>query len=113
MMKSLKIMLPTALLLAFVLVASGCTAGQQVSASDIINKMQDTLKNTQTSQSTVDISLTLNKDGIKALVQTLQSTSGANGNSNSTDWASKLPDSVSGTVKAWKQSPDKGRVEVA
>jgi outer membrane lipoprotein-sorting protein len=118
MIKSLKMMVPTALMLTFVLVASGCTAGQQVSASDIINKMQDTLKNTQTSQSTVDLSLTLNKDGIKALAQTLQSTSGANGSGNSgdannSDWASKLPDSVSGTVKVWKQSPDKARVELA
>ena len=68
--------MPLALLLAFVLVASGCTAGagQQVTASDIVTKMQETMKNTQTSQSVVDLSLNLNKDGIKSLMQAVGAT---------------------------------------
>lgn len=116
MIKSLRNMLPMGLLVAFVLVASGCGAGQQVSASDIINKMRDTMKTTQTSQAAVDLSLNLNKDGIKALVQTFMSSTAANGTStvtNNEDWSAKLPDSVSATVKVWKQSPDKARIEVA
>ena len=35
------------------------------------------------------------------------------GATSTQDWASKLPDSVSATVKVWKQSPDKARVEIA
>src|SRR5689334_9266442 len=105
MIKSLRTILPMILLASFVLVASGCGAGQQVSASDIINKMRDTMKTTQTSQAVVDLSLTLNKDGIKALAQTLAAgagTSGTGATDANGDWASKLPDTVTGSVKVWK-----------
>lgn len=115
MAKYLKSFTPLALLLALVLVISGCSAGQQVTAADIVAKMRETMKTTQTSQGVVDVSLTLNKDGIKALAQTFMPAQGTGGTTtaNGKDWSSQLPDAVSGTIKTWKQAPDKVAVEIA
>jgi len=110
----MKFVTPVMLLLALVAVVSACTAGagQQVTAADIVAKMRETMKTTQTTQGTTDISLTINKDGIKALVGTIMGGSAA-GSSQIGDGLAKLPDSVAVSVNTWHQSPDKARVEVA
>jgi outer membrane lipoprotein-sorting protein len=105
----MRLFTPVALLLALAVVVSGCAAGQQVTAAEIIQKMRETAKTTQTSQGTVDLSLAINKDGLKALVQSF---GGNPAQPAQADWADRLPDSVSATLKVWKESPDKARVEV-
>jgi len=95
------------------LVISGCSAGQQVTAADIIAKMRETMKTTQTAQGTTDIAVTINKEGLKTLADTLMAGNGSNtGGSSDKDWTSRLPDSASVTINTWRQSPDKMRVEV-
>ncbi len=109
-MKRIKLLAPMALLLVLAAALSACTPGQQMSASDIIQKMRDTMQTTQTAQGKVDLSLTINKDGLKALASGLMS--GKSGDSSTQDWTAKLPDSASITLKTWHQSPDKARLEV-
>src|SRR5438105_15310025 len=110
-MKRANVNAPLALLVALVVVLSGCSAGQQVTAADVIAKMRETMKTTQTSQGVVDLSLTINKKGIKTLAQGIagsNATTGAEGK----DWTAQLPDRVDATIKTWRQAPDKARVEV-
>src|SRR5207248_7764829 len=102
---------PLALLLILSVVLSGCGAGQQVTAADVIAKMRETMKTTQTAQGVADLSLTINKDGLKTLAQGMMGGSAAPGMQGK-DWTAQLPDSASATIKTWKQAPDKGRIEV-
>ncbi len=90
---------------------AGCAGfGQQVTADQIIQKMRDTMKTTQTVQGTVDLSVSINKEGLKKLTaNTLSSTPAAQGKGPNVD---KLPDSASATIKVWRQKPDKVRIEV-
>lgn len=115
-MKKTQILAPFALALALVPVVSGCTAGQQVTAADIVQKMRETMKTTTSVQGTFDLALTINKDGLKALMGTIMpgmagGTSGTSGKEGR-DWTAQLPDSASVTLNYWKQAPDKARVEV-
>jgi outer membrane lipoprotein-sorting protein len=110
MLKLSRKITPLALLLAMVVAVSGCGLGQQVSAADIIAKMRETMKTTQTVQGVVDLSATINKDGIKALAGTFMGKDA--GGTAQGDWSSRLPDTVQTTVKMWKQQPDKARIEV-
>jgi outer membrane lipoprotein-sorting protein len=116
-MKHIKLFAPLSLLVVLVLALSGCGAGAQMSAADIIAKMRETMKTTQTSQGVADLALTINKDGLKTLAQGLMG--GANApvsdmpaGKDGGDWTSKLPDSASATIKTWRQAPDKARIEV-
>jgi outer membrane lipoprotein-sorting protein len=109
-MKATRILTPLAALGLLATVASGCTAGQQVTAADVVQKMRETMKTTTSVQSTADLSLTINKDGIKALVGSMMPGASAQPGK---DWTAQIPDSVSGTLNYWKQSPDKMRVEIA
>lgn len=119
MKSSMKLFLPASLLVLAVS-ASGCTAGQagqQVSAADVVQKMRDTMKTTQTAQSTVDLSITLNKQGIQTLVDGFMPASGAGAQGDKMDVVSKLPDTASAQIKVWKQAsngstPEKGRIEI-
>lgn len=140
-MKHIRLFTPLALLLILSITLSGCGAlgaGQQVSAADVIAKMRETMKTTQTAQGVAELSLTINKDGIKTLMQGMMG-GGANsaapgmmgGSANSPapgmmgggangvapsmmskDWTAQLPDSASTTIKTWKQAPDKARIEI-
>ncbi|MBF6614853.1 MAG: DUF2092 domain-containing protein [Chloroflexi bacterium] len=109
-MKHIKLLAPVALLLVLAAALSACTPGQQMSASDIIQKMRDTMQTTQTAQGTIDLSLTINKDGLKALASGLMP--GRSGDSSTDGWTAKLPNAASITLKSWHQSPDKARLEV-
>ena len=111
MKRQIKLWLPLTLLAALVLTISGCAAGQQVSAADIVAKMRETMKTTQTAQGTTDITVNINKEGLKTLAQTLMGTKA--GDSAGANKIDGLPDSASVTINTWKQSPDKLRVEVA
>ncbi len=117
MIKRTKLLAPLALLVVLAVSLSGCGLGlgQQVTAADIIAKMRDTVKTVQTEQSTANISLNINKDGLKALVDTFAQANGQSttGNTQAQDWSTKLPDSVTATINTWKQSPDKVRAEIA
>ena len=118
MKNNLKLLLPVSLLVLGS-VLSGCTAGQQVTAADVIQKMRETVKTTKTAQSTVDISATINKQGIETLLSTFMPADPARpvpaGGAH--DIVSKLPDTASAQVNTWKQVPDgttpaKARVDV-
>lgn len=111
MIKHMRLFTPIALLLVLAVVVSGCAAGQQVTAADVVAKMRETMKNTQSSQGTVDLALTINKEGLKTLAESVMG--GKAGDMGDTDWASKLPDSASATLNVWQQSHEKARVEVA
>ncbi len=116
MKKSWKLLMPL-MMLVLAAAITGCSAGQQVSAQDVIQKMRDTAKTTQSVQGTVDMSLTLNKEGIKTLVQGFMPS--GKDSMPGKDWTAQLPDSASAQVKLWKQAastdgqtPAKVRLEV-
>src|SRR4051812_783894 len=108
MIKQIRLWTPLALLAVLALVISGCSAGQQVTAADIISKMRDTMKTVQTAQGTTDITITINKDGLKALAGTLMGGAGttggtgSKGDTGSKDWTAGLPDSASATINTWR-----------
>jgi outer membrane lipoprotein-sorting protein len=108
--KSMRLLAPLALLLALSVVLSACSAGQPVTAAEVITKMRETMKTTQTSQAVVDLSLTINKEGIQTLAKSIMGADPARVEDQ--DWTAKLPDSVAATIKTWRQAPDKARVEV-
>ena len=112
-MKRLKMLAPLALLLALALAVAGCTAGagQTPTAAEIIEKMRETMKSTQTAQGVTDISVTINKEGIRNLIESFAG-SGTSERMEGKDPVAGLPDSASATVKTWRQAPDKIRVEV-
>lgn len=109
MMKRSKTIIPVTLLLALSIVLSSCSAGQQVTAKDVIDKMRETMKNTQTSQGVIDLSVDINKQGIETLIQGIMPGMTSDKGARSIN---SLPDTASATLKVWKQSPDKARVEV-
>ena len=113
-MKLNRILAPAALLLAVTPLVAACTAGQQVPAAEIVQKMRETMKTTQSVQGTFDLTVNVNKDGIRAIVESFAPVaSTANRPGASLDDAlARIPDSASATFKVWKQSPDKLRVEV-
>jgi outer membrane lipoprotein-sorting protein len=81
-----------------------------------VQKMRDTMKTTQSVQGTFDLSVNINKDGLKALVGTfmpgMPASSVASPRPSIDDAFARIPDNASATFKVWKQSPDKMRVEV-
>jgi|GEM_PF-1560801 len=109
MIKRAKAIIPVTLLLALSIVLSSCSAGQQVTAKDVIDKMRETMKNTQTSQGVIDLSVDINKQGIETLIQGMMPGMSSDKGAKS---ISSLPDTASATLKVWKQAPDKARVEV-
>lgn len=111
MIKSARLFATVPLMLILSVVLSACSAGQQVTAADVIQKMRDTMQATQTAQGTVDLALTINKEGLKTLLQGLVPQNAPT--TSSKDWTAQLPDSVNATLNFWKQAPDKARVEVA
>ncbi|HEY0072201.1 MAG TPA: hypothetical protein VGE04_19740 [Chloroflexia bacterium] len=120
MKDNLKLLLPASLLVLGSIL-SGCSAGQQVTAADVIQKMRETMKTTQTAQSTTDISATINKQGIETLLSAFMPTNPAKPvpADGKHDIASMLPDTASAQIKTWKQSasadgstPAMARVEV-
>jgi outer membrane lipoprotein-sorting protein len=118
MKNNLKLVLPAALLVLGSAL-SGCTAGQQVTAADVIQKMRETMKTTQTAQSTVDINATINKQGIETLLAGFMQGSPAQPApvGGKGDIVSRLPDTASAQIKTWKQAADgttpaKARVDV-
>lgn len=114
MKSSIKLLVPASLLVLAASV-SGCAAGQQVSAADVVQKMRDTVKTTQTAQGATDMSITLNKQGIQTFIGGFMPAAGAQGGKG--DIISKLPDTASASIKMWKQAangttPAKGRIEI-
>ncbi len=101
-----------ALLIVFAVALSGCGAGQQVTAADVMSKMRETMKTTQTIQGMDDLSVTINKEGIKTLIEGFMGKGAAGQMQGKGDWITKLPDSASATIKSWQQSPDKARIEI-
>ena len=125
-MRRTKIFAPIALALAISPLLAACTGvgAQNVTANDVVQKMRDTMKTVTSVQGTFDLAITINKDGIKTLVGGLVPATNSTKNTNvgpltnsgenasRKDWTTKLPDSVNATLKYWRQSPDKLRVEV-
>jgi outer membrane lipoprotein-sorting protein len=119
MKKARMIMLPVlAVALSPLLGACSGLGGQQVTAAEVVQKVRDTMKSTTSEQGTVDLSVNINKEGIKTLLAgfmqagkptTSSSESAGMMGSKGLD---QLPDSVSATLKYWQQTPDKARVEV-
>lgn len=123
MKKARMLMVPVlALALSPLLAACSGMGGQQVTAAEVVQKVRDTMKTVTSEQGTVDLSLTINKEGIKTLLAgfmpadkptTNSATGSAKGSDGTgTDKLAQLPDSVSATLKYWQQTPDKVRVEV-
>ena len=111
-MNRTKILAPLALAIAVSPLLAACTGmgAQQVTAEDVVQKLRDTMKTTTSAQSTVDLSLTINKDGIRTLLTGFMP---ADPTATKTkDPLAQLPDSAAVTLKYWRQSPDKLRVEV-
>jgi outer membrane lipoprotein-sorting protein len=107
-------LMPAALMLALTPLVAACTAGQQVTAADVVQKMRETMKTTQSVQGTLDLSVNINKDGIKALVGSFMPTASTASRPGAKldDAFARIPDSASATFKVWKQAPDKLRVEI-
>ena len=136
-MKKLQLATPIALMVVVGGVISGCAAGQtQLTAGDIIQKMHDSMQSASSVQGTFDLNLTLNKQGLKTLVQGLAGSMGGmmNGKGDTSTTPNggmpkmpfnmpttsnapgsiidQLPDSVSATINFWHQAPDKVRADV-
>lgn len=118
MKNNLKLLLPASLLVLGS-VLSGCSAGQQVTAAEVIQKMRETMKTTQTAQSTVDLNATINKQGIETLLAGFMPGNPAQPApaGGPQDIVSKLPDIASAQIKTWKQAADgntpaKARVDI-
>ncbi|HEX8230458.1 MAG TPA: hypothetical protein VF826_14255 [Chloroflexia bacterium] len=118
MKNNLKLLLPASLLVLGS-VLSGCSAGQQVTAAEVIQKMRETMKTTQTAQSTVDLNATINKQGIETLLAGFMPGNPAQPApvGGPQDIVSKLPDTASAQIKTWKQAADgntpaKARVDI-
>jgi outer membrane lipoprotein-sorting protein len=131
-MKKLQLATPLALMVVLGGVISGCTAGQgQLTAGDIIQKMHDTMQNASSVQGSFDLNLTLNKQGLKTLVQGLMGSMGSmtsgkgdgsgmprmpfkmpTTSSSPGAMIDQLPDSVSASINYWHQAPDKVRADV-
>jgi len=138
MKKARMLVLPIlALALSPLLAACSGLGGQQVTAAEVVQKVRDTMKTTTSEQGNVDLSLTINKEGIKTLLEGfMQSvkpttnsadspmgnaksmmgngTSDNNGShiSGSGELTQQLPSAISASLKYWQQTPDKARVEV-
>lgn len=114
-MKRAKLFAPVALALALAPMLAACTGAgtgaQSVTAADVVQKVRDTAKTVTSVQGTVDLALTINKDGIKTLLAGLMPNA-PSGSNNGQDKLAQLPDSVDVSLGYWRQSPDKVRVEV-
>jgi outer membrane lipoprotein-sorting protein len=104
-------LLALALALSPLLAACNATGAQPVTADDVVQKLRDTMKTVTSVQGTFDLSLTINKDGIRTLLAGFMPPPDPT-NVKARDPLAKLPDSASATLKYWRQSPDKVRVEV-
>ena len=119
MIKLYKALMPVTLLAVAAITFTGCSvgAGQQVTSADVIAKMRETMKTTQTVQGTVDLSVTINKQGIQTLLDGMMP-GGVSGRPDQPspmagkDWMTQLPDSASASLKVLKKNPDKVRIEV-
>src|SRR5450759_554837 len=105
MKKARMLMVPVlALALSPMLAACSGMGGQQVTAAEVVQKVRDTMKTVTSEQGTVDLSLTINKEGIKTLLAgfmpadkptTNSATGSAKGSDGTgTDKLAQLPDSV-------------------
>ncbi len=114
-MKRTRLFAPVALALALSPLLASCTGAglgaQNVTADQVVQNVRDAMKNVTSVQGTVDLALTINKDGIRTLLAGIMPTSQSS-QSNSKDPLAKLPDSVNVTLKYWRETPDKARVEV-
>jgi outer membrane lipoprotein-sorting protein len=101
--------LRTVPVLLLIPVLAGCATGfgQQITAEEIVQKMRDTVKNTQTVHSTVDLLVNIDREGLKKRAGGMAP--GVTGKAQHID---ELPDSASATLEVWRQKPDKVRVEV-
>jgi outer membrane lipoprotein-sorting protein len=114
-MKKARIFAPMALALAVSPLLAACGAGtgaQPATAADVVQQVRDASKNITSMQGMVDLSLTINKDGIKTLPAGIMPGMGSNTDLSSNDPMAKLPDKVDVSLKYWKDTPDKMRVEV-
>lgn len=113
-MKKARLFAPAALVLAVSPLLAACGAGtgaQAVTAADVVQQVRDAGKTITSVQGTVDLSVTVNKDGIKTLLAGLMPGKG-NTALNSEDPLAKVPDKVDISLKYWRDTPDKMRVEV-
>ncbi|MEO5952342.1 MAG: DUF2092 domain-containing protein [Chloroflexia bacterium] len=112
-MKKARLFAPVALVLAVSPLLAACGAGtgaQAVTAADVVQQVRDAGKSITSVQGMVDLSLTVNKDGIKTLLAGLIPSKPAT-NSGS-DPLAKVPDKVDISLNYWRDTPDKMRVEV-
>ena len=133
MKKARMLMLPIlALALSPLLAACSAMGGQQVTAAEVVQNVRDAAKTTTSEQGTVDLTININKEGIKTLLagfmqpakppqqrrQPYGQRQGMMGTARriTAPWDGRtwtqLPDTVSATLKYWQQTPDKARVEV-
>lgn len=105
--------LSLALILALSALLSACSAGQgqsTLTGNDIVQKMREALRNNKSVQGSVELAAKLNKEGLKALVGNLMPKMPEK--MVGKDPLSMLPDLASVTLKVWRDTPEKARVEV-
>ena len=109
------------LALTFVLsvAVSGCNAGQSAlpTGQEVVQKVRETLRATNTAEGTIEVQLTLNKDGLRTLLGDAMSMVGSMIPKGGTgmaydDMINALPGVTSAKLEFWGESPDKVRLEV-
>lgn len=113
-MKKARLFAPAAVALAVAPLLAACGAGtgaQPVTAADVVQQVRDAGKNITSVQGTMDLSLTVNKDGIRTLLAGLMPGKG-NTSVTSKDPLADVPDKVDISLKYWRDTADKMRVEV-
>lgn len=114
-MKKARILAPIALAVAVSPLLAACGAGtgaQNVTAADVVQRVRDAAKTITSMQATADLSLTINKDGIRTLLAGLMP-AGDPTASMPKDPLAHVPDKVDVSLKYWRDTPDKVRLEVA
>lgn len=93
-------------------VLAGCAAGQPLTASEIVEKMRDTMRTTKTVESTASLALTINKEGLETLAESVMPGALQKSGKIGQNWKARVPDTASAKVNFWKESPNKARIEV-
>jgi outer membrane lipoprotein-sorting protein/predicted small secreted protein len=110
-------LLTVTLLLLLTALLSACNASQGISMSgaDILRKVRDTMRDSKTSESVFSVEMAFNKEGLRTLIGDFMNLTGMpkGGTGMAMDESvGMLPERVSFDLKAWKENPNKGRLEL-
>jgi outer membrane lipoprotein-sorting protein len=109
------ILVAAILLLSAILSACNASQGTTMSGADILRKVRDTMRDAKTAESVFSVEMAFNKEGLRTLIGDFMNLTGMpkGGTGMAMDESvGMLPERVSFDMKAWKENPNKGRLEL-